>query len=92
MNRHINWVRGQKIRPASRKNVLFVLANHANDENEVWLKLETICEETGHHRDTVIEALDDLEKQQWIQDTGKRKGKTRSIKVYRLLSSPDFRR
>src|SRR5262249_12386061 len=87
VNRHINWARRQKIKPASRKNVLFVLSDHANDQNEVWLKLETLCEESGHCRDTVIESLDDLERQ-WIQDTGKRKGKTLSIKVYRL-SGPE---
>ena len=87
MNRHINWSRRLKL-SGSRKNVLFVLADHANAENEVWLKMETICNETGHCRDTVIKSVDELGHKGHIQDTGKRKGKTQSIKVYRL-SGPE---
>jgi len=87
MNRHINWARRLKL-SGSRKNVLFVLADHANAENEVWLKIETICNETGHCRDTVIKSVDELGHKGHIQDTGKRKGKTQSVKVYRL-SGPE---
>jgi helix-turn-helix protein len=86
LNRHINWARRLKL-SGSRKNILFVLADHANAQDEVWLRLETICDESGHCRDTVIAALDELEELQHIQDTGKRKGKTQSIKVYRLNSA-----
>jgi hypothetical protein len=86
LNRHINWARRLKL-SGSRKNVLFVLADHANAQDEVWLKVDTICDESGHCRDTVIAALDELEQLQRIQDTGKRKGKTQSIKVYRLSSA-----
>src|SRR5262249_54036492 len=87
LNRHINWARRLKL-SGSRKNVLFVMADHANAENEVWLKIETICKETGHCRDTVIKSVDELGHKGHIQDTGKRKGKTQSIKVYRL-SGPE---
>jgi len=87
VNRHINWARRLKL-SGSRKNVLFVFADHANAENEVWLKIETICNETGHCRDTVIKSVDELGHKGHIQDTGKRKGKTQSIKVYRL-SGPE---
>jgi hypothetical protein len=86
LNHHINWARRLEL-PGSRKNVLFVLANHANTQDEAWPKVDTICDESGHCRDTVIAALDELEKLQRIQDTGKRKGKTQSIKVYRLGSA-----
>jgi Helix-turn-helix domain len=86
LNRHINWARRLKL-SGSRKNVLFVLADHANTQDEAWPKVDTICDESGHCRDTVIAALDELEKLQRIQDTGKRKGKTQSIKVYRLSSA-----
>ena len=86
LNRHINWARRLKL-SGSRKNVLFVLADHANAQDEAWPKVDTICDESGHCRDTVIAAVDELEKLQRIQDTGKRKGKTQSIKVYRLSSA-----
>jgi hypothetical protein len=86
LNRHINWARRLKL-SGSRKNVLFVLADHANAQDEAWPKVDTICDESGHCRDTVIAALDELEKLQRIQDTEKRKGKTQSIKVYRLSSA-----
>jgi Helix-turn-helix domain len=86
LNCHINWASRLKL-SGSRKNVLFVLANHANAQNEVWLKVDTICDESGLCRDTVIASLHELEKLQRIQDTGKRKGKTQSIKVYHLSSA-----
>src|SRR5262249_48376144 len=49
-----------------------------------WLRVDTISEESGCYRNTVIAALDDLEKLGHIEDTGERKGLTRSIKTYRL--------
>jgi pyocin large subunit-like protein len=82
----LRWAYPQKIKPSSRKSVFLNLAYHYNDDlNQAWPSVALICEETSLDRDTVILALDDLEAQKRIEDTGQRKGLTRSVKVYRFV-------
>lgn len=83
--RAIDWVLRQTAIRSADKFVLVVLANHVGDTHEAWPSVNTLARETGHHRLTVIRALDRLEKAGWIKDTGKRRGSTRRVKVYALL-------
>jgi DNA-binding transcriptional MocR family regulator len=85
----MKWAYGQQIKPSSRKNVFVNLCYHRNElTGETWPSISLIREETGLDRDTVIESLDDLISQKRIEDTGQRKGQTRSVKVYRVVGFP----
>jgi pyocin large subunit-like protein len=87
--RVMEWAYGQQIKPSSRKSVFVYLCYRANDElGEAWPSVPLICKHTGYDRDTVIDSLDDLPAQHRIEDTGQRKGLTRSVKVYRIIGYP----
>lgn len=84
----ISWAFSQPIRPASRKFVLVALANFSGSEDSLCFpSTQTLCEHTSLDRKTVIECLDDLEKEGYILDTGKRRGVTSQVKVYKLKDS-----
>lgn len=78
------------------KFVLLILADHASgdpmagDVIEAWPSTELIVESTDQDRKTVLKCLQKL--QQWglIEDTGKRKGRTRQVKVWQLNIGPDL--
>lgn len=79
------WVAKCKPGSASRKLVLFALADRHHTEDDVaYPSVAWIEEFTGLNRKTIITAISDLERLAFISDTGQRKGKTGQVKVYRL--------
>jgi len=81
----LDWAYAQNIKPGTRKNIFVYLCRRANDLTEAWPSITLICKATGFDRDTVIESLSDLERRGRIEDTGGRKGLTRSVIVYRII-------
>lgn len=70
---------------ASQKLVLLGLAENASRlEHEAWPCTQTLVEFSSLDRKTVISALDALERGGFISDTGKKAGRTKQVKVYRL--------
>jgi Helix-turn-helix domain len=82
--RAIDWVLEHEVKPASLKLVLVILANYASDTGMAYPSTETIARKTSVSRRSVVEALDLLVEQGWLEDTGKRVGRTKQIKVFRL--------
>lgn len=82
------WAAKQKTGSSSRKLVLIYLASFANANHEAWPSQKRLVEETELDRKTVIEALQALEDGMFplIEDTGRREGRTKQVKVYRLAS------
>lgn len=87
----IAWVFEQDIRPSSIKFVLLALADSAgggNDDSIAWPSVPAISQKTSQDRKTVIDALSTLEKMRLLEDTGRRTGTTKQIKVYRIVGLP----
>ena len=83
-NEAITWAFSQDIKPSSMKFVLVALGNHAQDDALAWPSIAALCQKTGQDRKTVIAALDRLEAAGYLTNTGKCKGETGQIKVYKL--------
>lgn len=64
--------------------VLVALADNADDRGLAYPSIETIARKTKHDRKTVERALHRLENSGFIQDSGQRVGRTKSVKVFRL--------
>lgn len=84
----ISWVFSQKIHPSTSKFVLVALANFMQEDATAWCATSTISEITSLERKTILRAFKNLQEQGYIEDTGKRKGYTKSIKVFRI-AMPD---
>lgn len=83
-NAALTWAFQQPIKPATRKFVLVALADAANHENEAFPSGKALEMMTGLDKKTIYKALDELEKEGFLVDTGKRKGPTQSVRVYKL--------
>lgn len=77
----MTWAYGQKLK-SSVKFVLVTLCDYADAEYRLWPSIADLVEKTCMDRKTVIAAIDILEKNGYLIDTGERKGKTRQVKVY----------
>lgn len=81
---------------SSAKFVLWVLANHASgdpritDEIEAWPCIQTLRDSTDQDRKTIINNLKKLADWGLIEDTGKRRGRTKQVVVWRLRIGPDL--
>lgn len=82
----ITWVSRQAVRPSSVKFVLFAFANCANETRVCFPSIEYVAAFTSQDRKTVISAIAQLAQLGYLEDTGKRVGRTGQIKVYRLKS------
>ena len=70
------------------KAVLFVLAEHANQETLVaWPSVDTMAKESGLHRTTVIRALQQLVEDGWVEVVER---KHRKSTVYRITMDAEF--
>src|SRR5258708_5945465 len=70
----------------SRKLVALSYANSAHDEdNRAWASLAYLERRTALDRKTIISAIAALEAAGILTDTGERRGKTSSIKVYAVV-------
>lgn len=86
------WASLVKVRRASDKLVLFGLADRHNTEHDLaYPSLAWLAEFSSLDRKTIVAALDRLEVDGFIADSGQRVGKTKQVKAYRLnFKSADF--
>lgn len=82
----ITWAFGLKGLSSSVKFVLVALADNADAADRAWPSVKTIVEKTNLNEKTVWKALDTLEEQGFIKDSGLRKGKTNQVKIYQLYT------
>jgi biotin operon repressor len=61
------WAWAQKGMKANHKLVLLSLANYANDDNRCWPSYNTIADETGLSRSSIIRASNELKKNGYIE-------------------------
>lgn len=83
------WAWGFKAPCSTIKLVLLSLADRACEDGECFPSVERIEADTGLNRKTVIKATKELENLGAILDTGKRKGATQRVKVYKLNLSKE---
>ena len=70
----LNWARLVITGSASRKAVLYCLANYANEFGEAYPSVDRIVSETELNRKTVLDAMRELADMGIVQDTGRRVG------------------
>lgn len=76
---------GAKLGRSSTKAVLVALADRADDvTGTCFPSVADIVERTELDRKTVLSCLKELEQRKFLQDTGKRCGKTNQVKIWRL--------
>lgn len=80
----VNLVFRQNLRPSGTKFVLVALADCADITGLCWPSVDHLCDITSQDRKTVLGALKRLRTEGWIEDTGKRRGRTHQIIVWRL--------
>lgn len=79
------WAVASKTRRAADKLVLLGLADRHNTEHDLaYPSIAWLCEFSGLDRKTVVTALDRLEADGLIADSGNRVGKTKQVKAYQL--------
>jgi pyocin large subunit-like protein len=80
------WAFKQEIRPAALKFVLVALSDCANEKEDMnlWPSIAHICDVTCLDVKTVKRYLVELKRLDLLVDTGRRKGRTNQIKVYKL--------
>lgn len=78
------WAFKQSIKPSSTKFVLIAISDNCNVDGELWPSINHIISKTSLNRKTIIQAIGDLEEAGILSDTGRRKGSTGQIKVYRM--------
>lgn len=81
----LQWAFKQRTGRAQSKSVLISLSERANEEFECWPSIRRLELDTELNRKTIIKCLDHLEQTGFIADTGRRKGKTKSVKIYKLV-------
>lgn len=87
----ITWALRQPITHSSAKFVLVVLANCASaDSGLAFPSIAYLASATGQDRKTVVANLARLQEWGLIEDSGERRGTTKQIVVYRVLSGPDL--
>ena len=77
----MTWAFRQKMK-SSVKFVLITLCDYADAENRLWPSITDLVEKTCMDRKTIMAAIDTLEKNGYLIDTGERKGRTKQVKVY----------
>ena len=81
---HLNLAFRSDVSRSSSKFVLVALADYANEDGEAYPSVETLCNKTALNRKTVLAALRLLFEGGFICDTGRRRGSTGQVKVYKL--------
>lgn len=80
----ITWALSMPIRHSSAKFVLVALANCADADMLAWPSVAYLCDATSQDRKTVLANLERLRDIGLIEDTGKRKGETGRVVIYRI--------
>jgi hypothetical protein len=85
-----DWAWQYKAPSSSTKIVLLALANRANEYDECFPSIKRLALDTVLDRKTVMKGLTILIKSGVLLDTGKRKGVSQRVKVYRLVISSEI--
>lgn len=91
----VNWAaRVADVRPAGRKVVLMLLANHADEHGRCWPKISTLAKEGGLALNTVKDALRALRRDGLIESKRRRGASVYQLTPFRDspvigLSDPD---
>lgn len=75
---------GGSTKPLKRL-VLLSLADRAGEDHCAYPSIARLVEDTEMDRKTVLKIIDELIQDGLIEDTGERKGRTKQVKVYRLV-------
>lgn len=81
------WATKQKLERSTNKFILLMLASYANEEDESYPSVNRLVSDTSMDRKTVLKALEALQELGFIEDTGRRVGRTKSIPVYKIVTS-----
>lgn len=81
------WAVKQKA-PTKQKFVLIILANYADDQGKCWPSLQTLCNETGIGRSTLIVCLNRLVEIGLIEKVKRYRNNLRTSTTY-LLKMPE---
>jgi pyocin large subunit-like protein len=87
----MTWAFAQDIDKSIDKFVLVALSDYVNEASgntNIWPSVYNLAEKTSLDRRTVMTSLKRLVKSGYLRDTGRRVGKTKSIKVYQVLGIP----
>jgi hypothetical protein len=79
-----DWAWNQPIKPASMKLTLLAMADRTNEEHECWPSYTRLEKDTGLNKKTIMKNIHLLVDQGLIEDTGKRKGSTGQVKVFKF--------
>lgn len=84
------WKVRQKQKPGGstkplKRLVLLSLADRAGEDHCAYPSIARLVEDTEMDRKTVLKIIDELIQDGLIEDTGERKGRTKQVKVYRLI-------
>ncbi|WP_336022275.1 helix-turn-helix domain-containing protein [Acinetobacter lwoffii] len=84
------WKVRQKQKPGGstkplKRLVLLSLADRAGEDHCAYPSIARLVEDTEMDRKTVLKIIDELIQDGLIEDTGERKGRTKQVKVYRLV-------
>ena len=80
------WASSKKLERASDKLILLAFADRHNDETGfAYPSIQWLCEFSSLNRKTVIASIDRLEAAGCLEDSGRRVGATKQVKVYTVL-------
>lgn len=79
-----DWAWNYKAPNPSAKLVLLALSSRACEQGECFPSIQRLEIDTGLNRKTIIKAIQELELLGAVIDSGKRKGATQRVKVYRV--------
>lgn len=82
----ISWAFQQPIQHSSAKFVLVAMANHAGQDMLCWPSAAHLASQTSQDRKTVIANIGRLRELGYLEDTGERRGHTKSVVVFRLCT------
>jgi pyocin large subunit-like protein len=71
--------------PSREKFLLIILANYANDRDQCWPAIGTLCRDTGYSRMTVSRGLAKLVELGALKATARSKGGMKTSKMYRIM-------
>lgn len=81
----LSWALKQQVNKSSEKFVLVCLCNYADENGYCFPSIARLELDTCQDRKTIIGAIKSLINAGFLTDTGKRRGRTKSIIVYQVL-------
>lgn len=83
------WAWQANVSSAAERIVLLSLADRAGEEHTAWPSYERLVRDTLLNIKTVNKVIAELIAKGFLQDTGRRVGKTKSVKVLKLIGVND---